>query len=258
MTTPTPPSTREMRASIDWWRSAGVDCDFADEAKSWLREDEPEIKAGSDVGGPTKPVATAEPQQSPATAPKIEPIDLLGDSPPQSLEQFRQFWLEAPGLDAIGPRGRIAPRGAAGAELMVMLVDPEETDRETVMSGMQGRFLARILSAMGLNDDAVYIASALPRHTPMADTLAIARSGMDRVALHHIGLVAPKRIITFGSGILPLIGHNPAQEISSLREINHGSIRVPLLASEGLDSLMSMPRLKAKFWRRWIGWSDET
>ncbi len=256
MTTPTPPTTRELRASFDWWRSAGVDLDFTDEAKSWLVDDDPvgEADAGAENLGPDH--ATENPTQPATAAPASHAIDLLGDTPPQSLDEFQQFWLEAPGLDAVGPRGRIAPRGAAGADLMVMVLDPEDTDRETLLSGSQGRLLARIFAAMGLGQSEAYIASALPRHTPMADALAIARGGMDRVTLHHIALAAPRRLITFGSGILPLIGHDPAQEISSLREINHGSTTVPLLASEGLDSLMSMPRLKAKFWRRWIEWSD--
>lgn len=257
MTTPTPPTTRELQAGIDWWRNAGVDCDFADEVRVWLRADDTGNEGAPETETRIEPAPDKETSQARPAPPAQERIDLLGDPPPQSLEEFRRFWLEAPGLDAIGPRGRIAPQGDTDAQLMVLVVDPEESDRDTLLSGMQGRLLDRILAAMGLTRENIYLASALPRHTPMADTRAIARGGMEQVTLHHIALAAPKRIIAFGSGILPLIGHDPAQEISSLREINHGSTTVPLLASEGLDSLMSMPRLKAKFWRRWIGWSDK-
>jgi DNA polymerase len=138
---------------------------------------------------------------------------------------------------------------------MVLVIDPEEGDRERLLSGPQGRLLARILAAMRLADEAVYVASALPRHTPMADTAALAAGGMDSVTLHHIALVQPKRLVAFGANILPLLGHELTKDIVHLREINQNWGSIPLLANEGLDSLMSMPRLKARFWRRWIEWS---
>ena len=31
--------------------------------------------------------------------------------------------------------------------------------------------------------------------------------------------------------------------------------KLPLMVSEGLESLMTMPHLKKKFWRRWIQWA---
>ena len=85
---------------------------------------------------------------------------------------------------------------------------------------------------------------------------AIANGGMDTVLRHHIKLASPKRIIAFGANILPLLGHDRAQDVTSLREINHDGASTPLLVSEGLDSLMSMPRLKARLWRRWMEWSS--
>lgn len=256
MTTETPSSLRDLRAALDWWRAAGVDCDFADEPRDWLEKvDSPDVSQQEEAREQS-PAATADPPSANSVQTTPEKIDLLGNSPPRSLEDFQKFWLEAPGLDDIGPRGRIAPRGTAHPQLMILVVDPEDSDADRLLSGRQGKLLNNILAAMGVDENAAYIASALPRHTPMADTVAAARRGMDRVTLHHISLVAPERLITFGSGILPLIGHDPTKEISSLREINHGSATVPLLASEGLDSLMSMARLKARFWRRWIEWSD--
>ena len=101
----------------------------------------------------------------------------------------------------------------------------------------------------------MYFASALPRHTPMADTASLAASGMDAVLAHHITLADPKRLMAFGAGLTPLLGKDPSSRDSSLREINYTSPSPDTLLSEGLDSLMDMPRLKARFWRRWIEWS---
>ena len=243
----------QLDAALQWWRQAGVDCDFNEDATDWLVDvAAPEVETAP-APAPRKAIEpTPEPVQE-----KPQRVDLLGATPPATLEEFRQFWLEASGLDAIGPRGRIAPRGPAGADLMVLVIDPEERDGERLLSGPQGRLLSRMLSAMGIKEEEAYIASTLPRHTPMADTIALAATGLDSVTLHHIKLAAPKRILALGANIPPLLGIGLPKDILSLREINQISPSTPLLVSEGLDSLMSMPRLKARFWRRWMEWSAD-
>ena len=262
MNSPTSPFAAEISAALQWWQMAGVDSDFADDATDWLAE--PNADAPDETGAKgaaqdnlAQNTAKAATQSSDASVQKksIQRADLLGEAPPQDVTAFQQWWMEAPGLDAIGPRGRVAPRGTAKAELMVLIIDPEERDRESLLSGPQGQLLNRILFAMGVSEDRTYIAAALPRHTPMADTAALAAGGMDAVTLHHIGLVSPQKIIAFGSGILPLIGQNVSETTTYLREINQNGRKVPALMSEGLDSLMAMPRLKARFWRRWMEWS---
>jgi DNA polymerase len=124
-----------------------------------------------------------------------------------------------------------------------------------LLSGVQGRLLANMLTAMGMSEDQVYFASALPRHTPMADTNAAAQAGLGAVLTRHIELVAPKRLLAFGLNVLPLFQHGVTKDETSLREINHSGSSQTILVSEGLDSLMTMPTLKARFWRRWMEWS---
>ncbi|QUL38583.1 hypothetical protein [Erythrobacter sp. JK5] len=261
MTQADPTLLRELNAMCDWWRAAGVDYDFADDATAWLGE-RPSAETAERPGKPTGDEQLAS-QRGDTTSPrhtaKSPPAaaDLLGDSPPESLDAFREFWLTAPGLDAIGPRGRVPPCGESGVKLMVLVTDPEETDSDTLLSGPQGRLLDRMLGAMGYARDDIYLASALTRHTPMADTARLAASGMAAVTRLHINLAAPEKVIAFGSNILPLIGHELPKELTSLREINLVDPPIPLLVSEGFDSLMAMPRLKARFWRRWSEWSVE-
>jgi len=253
------PIAEELAAAMEWWRSAGVDHDFTDDATAWFLSDEEETV--SDATKEAGPGPSGEAQKR-ASAPTYTPgkidsprVDFLGDTPPADLDAFREFWLSAPGLDVIGPRGRVPPRGKAGAELMVLVVDPEETDMHSLLSGRQGRLLENILSAMGIAAQDVYFASALPRHTPMADTAAIAAGGMDAVLRYHIALVQPKRLIAFGAGLAAFLAQDVTNAETSLHEINHISPTPPALMSEGIDSLMDMPRLKARFWRRWIEWS---
>ena len=261
---------REFEAALAWWRAAGVDCDFSDDATVWLAEPASAAPgarqagaAGSRAmpttpaaisadGSPTAKAAMAGVTPAPAAAPAILRRDLLGDSPPADLASFRQWWLEAPGLDTARSYPRVPPRGKAGAALMVLTVQPEADDREALLAGRQGRLLAAILAAMGLDKSAVYIASALPCHTPMADLPALAAGGLDAVTAHHVGLVAPARLLVFGAGLAPMIG-SPSDP--PLREINHAGRKIPAMMSETLDALMEMPRLKARFWRRWMEWS---
>lgn len=241
--------SEEIAAAFAWWRDAGVDLDFADDATDWLAA--PEVEKPATIA-PTKPPAM---QQS-ETAPAQQKADLLGPTPPQDLAAFHGWWMEERTLDPVGLRGRISPRGKADAELMVVVVDPEAEDRDRLLSGPQGKLLAKALAAMGLEEEQIYLASAVPRHTPMADGTALAQAGYADVLLHHIKLARPKKILAFGTNILPLLGHNAAQDPQSLREINHDDERVPVLVTEGLDSMLAMPRLKARFWRRWLEWTD--
>jgi DNA polymerase len=254
----------ELAAAFAWWEAAGIDCNFTDDVTDWLAvSTAPAARSGPDPSAKSRSGNAAKAHDTPAYLRKTETpeddirLDLLGDSAPSDLAAFHQWWLEAPGLDAIGPRGRVPLHGQAGAELMVLVIDPEEGDRDRLLAGPQGRLLARIIPAMGLRQEDVYLASALPRHTPMADTAALAAGGMDEVLAHHIKLACPNRVLAFGTNILPLLRHELTKDLPSLREINQGPRFIPLLVSEGLDSLMAMPRLKARFWRRWIEWSAD-
>lgn len=237
-----------MSAAIDWWRDAGVDLDFADDATDWLAK--PEVAEQAPDTSQTKRASKELQPEKPA-----ENIDLLGSDPPQNLAAFREWWLTEPTLDTIGPRGRIPPRGEADAKLMLLVIDPEQGDRDKLLSQAQGRLVSRMLAAMQINEDEVYFASALPRHTPMADGTALAQAGFSKVLQHHIKLAAPRRVIAFGANILPLLGHDATQEPAALENINHEGFSVPLMAAEGLDAMMAMPRLKGRFWRRWLEWT---
>ena len=135
---------------------------------------------------------------------------------------------------------------------MVLVPQPEEHDTDRLLNSAQGRLLNNIISAMGYSEAEVYIAAALPSHTPMADFAAIAARGMDRVMLHHIALAVPQRLLVFGSGIGPILN---TEKIQPLREINYGPGKVPVMVSETLEAMLDMPRLKARFWRRWMEWS---
>jgi DNA polymerase len=237
----------DIAAALGWWREAGVDATFTDEATSWLREPEQE----------QAPVAKAS---APAGEPKpAPPPTQIGGPPetwPQGLAAFRQWWLAEPSLDEGGLTPRIAPTGGANPELMVLVAMPEEVDRDALLSGPHGRLLGAFLSAAGLAPSQVYKASAIPRHTAVPDWPALAAEGLGKVLAHHVSLVRPKRVLILGHNILPLCGHDPAQGAAPLIFFNHEHGRVPALAAAGLERLLDKPQLRGRLWRRWLDWTD--
>lgn len=236
----------QLAAAIDWWRAAGVEHDFADEPRGWITAPEELM--------PDQAVSISPPQ---IPDPRIGGIRAEW---PTTLAEFSVWWLAEPTLDHGQITARLPPRGPKGAELMLLVEYPEERDNDVLLSGGQGKLLVSMLKAMGIAEQAVYFASALPRHTPMPDWAALHRDGLGEVLAHHIQLVAPKRLITFGQNVAALIsspiGHDPAKSAETLPRFNHEGGSVPLLPAAGLDRLLAKPQGKARFWGRWLEWTE--
>lgn len=244
-----PDIAAEIAGALEWWRDAGVDSDFSDDPRDWLaKESAPEPEA-------------APPAFAPIAAPPAPPRPLIGGPPegwPQDLAAFQAWWVTEPSLDHGDPARRVAPRGVAGAELMVLVADPEEADRDTLLSGPHGKLLASVLAALGLGPDQVYMASALPRATPLPDWSQLAADGLGEVVLHHVKLAAPKRLLVFGNNIPSLLNHDPANKTAILLDINHEDRTLPLLAAMDLAAVLARPRAKAGLWQRLLDWTEAT
>ena len=76
--------------------------------------------------------------------------------------------------------------------------------------------------------------------------------GWGDILAHHLALVAPARVIAFGSSVLSLLGHDPAQKSAFFSPVNHGDLRVPLLGARELAMLLERPATKAAFWQSWL------
>jgi len=243
------PFKADLAAALDWWREAGVDAVFADEAKGWLAEPAAEVDAAE------RPSSKPAPQ-APAPPPELPKLGGPREQWPRDLAAFRTWWLAEPSLDEGGLAPRVAPSGEAGAELMVLVAMPEEGDRDTLLSGPAGALLDSFLLAAGLPANQVYRAAVLPRHTPLADWPSLATQGLGALLAHHVALARPKRLLVLGQNILPLCGHDPAQGAQKLRSFNHEGGRVPVLAEAGLERLLGNWQLRARLWKRWLDWTD--
>lgn len=137
---------------------------------------------------------------------------------------------------------------------MIVVEEPEAGDSEHLLSGPQGRLLSAMLGAMGLDENACRIASALPRHMPMPDWRGLERQGFGALLAHHIAISAPQRLILLGTNILPLLGNHPTISSDNLPRFNHEGQSVPLFATRGLAALLDRPRWKAGVWQGWLDW----
>jgi DNA polymerase len=239
------PMGREIAAALQWWRDAGLEHDFADEPADWLARPAPAV---TEAPPPPPPVEVK-------AAPK--PLIRLGgerESWPLDLAGFSAWWLAEPSLDNGQVAGRVPARGPTHAALMVLVEHPESGDGERLLSGPQGRLLDAILAALGLAPDQVYVASLLPRHMPLPDWPGLAEAGLGDLALHHVALAAPKRLISFGANVSSLLGHDPAKNAETLPQTYQVGPQVPALAAPGLDTLMARPRGKARLWQALLDW----
>ncbi len=246
-----PGLAEQLAAALDWWRDAGVDGDLRDEAQGWITASVPEVPGIKSA--PASPHTSRQPRTK-AEPVIAAPIDRSGW--PADLDGFAAWWLSEPWLDGGQVNARVLPRGAAGAELMIVVPEPEPEDSEHLLSGPQGRLLDAMLSAMGIAPGAVYLASALPRHTPHADWRALGRAGMGEVLQHHAALVAPRRMIIFGGNVLPLLNTDLAKKSDALSKFHHVGGSMPLLVQRELAILLERPRWKATVWQHWLAWNS--
>ncbi len=243
-----PQLAQAIAGALDWWRDAGVDCAFVDVPVSWLMDKSPAPEAAPAAPEPVQKPASGRPEM-----PAEQPVGRLDITAlPTSLDGFAAWWLSEPTLAEGNVARRIAPRGAAGAELMIVVPEPEREDEAMLLSGPQGKLLDAMLQAFGLNAGQVYFASALPRHLPGADWAALGASGIGDVLVRHISLAAPKRLMVLGATVLPLLSHDPPQGPADLRIFNHDSVNVPMLACRSLAALLEQPRWKARIWQAWL------
>jgi DNA polymerase len=244
---PAPSLADSIAAAQAWWREAGVDFVYTDEPAPWLADKEPaQVQAAAVHAMPTPP---PEPER-----PKIG-----GDRAtwPADLATFRAWWLAEPSLDAGGTHPRLALRGEAGAELLILVPMPEDGDRDALLSGPQGRMLASFAHAASLTPEAVAFAAALPRHAPLPDWAGLEAQGHGEVLLHMLALATPKRVIVLGRSILPLLGHDPPQAAPAVSQLAIQGREVPLLATYAPERLLENARLRQGLWQRWLEWTDD-
>lgn len=255
------PETRElspadaMEAALDWWREAGVEDDYQDEATSWLAEPEEEQA----VASPPPAKRREEPKQSPVDRAFQDvsgntPIHGAGEGLPDSLEKFREWWMSEPSLADGALDRRVCPRGVSGAKLMLVVPQPFEDESEGLLTGGAAPFVKALLSALGVAEHEAYFASALPAPMAMPDWAQLAASGIGSVLTAHIALAEPQRVVLFGRAQLTLLGRSPEDARDPLAIECRGK-PYPVLAAPDLRNLARSAARRETFWNRWLDWT---
>lgn len=256
---------QSLESALAWWEEAGVDMDFLDTPTQWLTDaqsdaagtQDPETSTNERVRDHTGPRPDAAHQMR--TQPAIAPIGKGENAPPHDLTAFADWWRTDPSLDGLGGTGpRIAARGNPGADLMILVPEPEAEDTDKLLSGPRGKLLDSMLRAMGISEGEFHLAAALPRHAPHHEWPSLAEAGLRDVTLQRIKMAAPKRLIILGRNILPLVSNDPANIGSSYHEINHETARILVFTSWDLGTLLLRAKARSSFWRNWLDWTEGT
>ncbi|MBR0551243.1 uracil-DNA glycosylase [Stakelama marina] len=217
----------EAASALEWWRDAGVDVLVEDEPRDWLAR------------RPTPDAVAATPVAEPAAL-------------PDTLDAFVAWRTGEDAPEAAWNASILSPQGNPQADLMVIVDMPEtgDADAGTLVSGPAGRLLDRMLAAIGLDRDHIYLSSlALAR--PLTGTLPPgAEDPLAELTRHHIGLAAPKRVLLLGQTVnRAVLGPDGARQRGRLHAINHLGREFPTVASLHPRFLLERPAAKAESWK---------
>lgn len=217
-----------IESTIAWWAEAGVDTLVAAEPRNWLA-----VPAG------------AAPRTK-AAEPAVAQVLL-----PDTLATLLEWRLGDGAPEARMPGTSLPAAGPAEAETMILVDCPERDDRGALLEGSAGALLDRMLAAIGLHRGAVHLAALCGRRPPAGridDPLA---RELAAVALHHAGLVAPKRLLVMGNAASrAILGIELLEARGSLRELNHkGGNTSAVVATFHPRFLMERPAMKAEAWK---------
>lgn len=166
-------------SALDWWQEAGVDALVDEQPRDWLA---PLVSRAPAVAH------TVQAAAAPAPAPVL----------PETLAAFQAWLLTDPSVPG-RPSHRLGASGDVNGGTMIVVDAPESGDRDAghVLAGEPGALFERMLQAIGLAREAVYLAPFAPaRPAGRLDPAAADRlAGLMR---HHLSLVKPKRVLLLG------------------------------------------------------------
>jgi uracil-DNA glycosylase len=204
-------------SALDWWAEAGVDTLADDAPRDWLAAAPAPVTAipGTAVAAPVLP--------TPATAVTL----------PDTLEAFRAFLLADAAIP--GPaNARIDAMGdpASGVAIVVDMPEAEDRASGSLLSGEVGALFDRMLGAIKLERSQIYLIPFSPARPTSGRLTEPQLKALKPFLLHHLGLVAPKKLLLLGDAPVQALFGQPA---ARTRDAEHataiGGAKVPTVAS---------------------------
>ncbi|QXT36398.1 uracil-DNA glycosylase [Sphingomonas sanguinis] len=223
-------------SALDWWHDAGVDVLVEDDPRDWM--------APEPVRAPL-----VMPGQAPAAA---LPIPAPATSLPDTLEAFLAWRLSDAAPEATWDGISLTATGPADAALMVLVDCPDRDDGDAgqILSGAPGRLFDRMLAAMGLSRETVHVASVCARRPIAGRTPAGVETRLAEIALHHVGLVAPRGLLLLGNAASrAVLGTELTDARGHSHVIDHKSGKTNVVATFHPRFLIEKPMAKAESWK---------
>lgn len=214
-------------STLNWWADAGVDVLVEDAPRDWLAAPAPRA-----VAVPAEPASAA-----------ALPVDWAA---------FHAWRTSADAPEA-GLRGvAITASGPARAEVMVLSDCPDRDDEPAgaLLSGAAGRLFDRMLAAIGLSRAEVHLAAVCTRRPVAGRMPAELVERLHECARHHVGLVAPKRLLLIGDAASrALLGTEVVRARGRSQAISIDGRPLEAVATYHPRLLLERPERKADAWK---------
>ena len=223
-------SSRWAESALSWWEEAGVDTIVGETPRDWLNPK------------PEAPAAALAPAPAPV------PTETL----PDSLAAFQDWLATTESLPfASLSATRIAPAGDAAAGLMVMtdMATAEDAAAGMIFSGEAGALIGRMLAAIGLSRETIYLVPFSPIRPPAGRIDPAGVRMLTEVARHHVGLAAPRALLIFGDSCArALLGEPMTAARGRWHDLDTPKGPVRALVTIRPQELLTQPKLKAHAW----------
>lgn len=239
-------------------------------------EPEVEVSQSNERVTASVPLTVAEPASTEVKAQvKVEKITASLPPPPsfeipdgnkeEKWEWLRKKVLECETCNAeLNPSGKVVfGEGNLDAELFLCGEAPgaEEEVAGSPFVGPAGELLVKILSAMGLSREKVYLGNILnwrPRHNQAYGNRPPSREEMDFCLPYlkaQLEIVQPKIVMALGKTATDgLLGHDPKRRLSQVRGTWHEVMGVPMMITYHPSYLLHNPSKtsKRKVWEDFL------
>lgn len=218
-----------LASALEWWRDAGVDMLVDDDPREWL------IRAA-----PVAEAATASPA---VTAPVVEQLA-------DTLDSFIEWRMGDAAPESSWMSPRFGPTGSADAEWVLLTDMPEPDDGDRLLDGAPGRLLDRMLAAIGLSRESVYVAS-LAVSRPMTGRIPPEQEArLIELARHHLSLLKPKKLLLLGQAASRVVAEtNDPGHADSIHAVNQFGAKTMVVATFHPRFLLERPAAKSEAWK---------
>jgi DNA polymerase len=213
-----------VESLISWWQEAGVDLAVGEAPRDWLRQNQPMAAPATPASNVTQPNAA-------------------------TLAELRHWLASSVQLPLASETARrIMPHGPENASIMLLSDAPALEDFATgqPIGGEAWKLSLKMLAAIGVPADDAYSASLSCIHAPGARMTEKDRAECADIAVRHIRLVRPRRLLLLGDGPCKALLGEP---LTRARGRVHRIEGVRSVATFHPRWLLQRPSDKALAWR---------